>query len=289
MSFQSESGPGGPGGRQLFPGASRTSNKQSVWSGRGQEPCSNGRPSGVSAIPSVSWAASTQGLCAPSAFTGNEERTVSPGGAGDRRDPGQACGRGVHPPQSSHGREKCERRRSRTKSSVSLEKKIVPIFGEKKKIHFFFLSKNTFSFQHLFGAISFKRCIIFLLYSCQQKNNTWAKALLVLQGQDFRKLTFSEEKRASLASQTNPASGLIRSGPHLPRRQWPPLPGGEPRRRRLGAPAHQRASQGQTLGEGYPDVQLAVQERQLVVSLPKTLRKGQSKPQLCTRTCKYVS
>lgn len=108
VSCQSESGPRGPDGRQPFPGASRTSNKQSVWSGRGQEPCSNGRPSGVSAVPSVSWAASTQGLCAPSAFTGNEERTVSPAGAGDRRDPGRARGRGVHPPQSSHGREKCE-------------------------------------------------------------------------------------------------------------------------------------------------------------------------------------
>ena len=164
-----------------------------------------------------------------------------------------------------------------------------PYFWREKEIRFFFpLQKYLFLPASIWGHL-FQKMYYFLLYSCQQKNNTWAKALLVLQGQDFRKLTFSEEKRVSLASQTNPASGLIRSGPHLPRRQWPPLPGGEPRRRRLGAPAHQRAGQGRTLGEGYPDVQLAVQERQLVVSLPKTLRKGQSEPQLCTRTCKCVS
>lgn len=36
-SCQSESGPGGPGGRQPLPGASRTSNKQSAWSGRGDK------------------------------------------------------------------------------------------------------------------------------------------------------------------------------------------------------------------------------------------------------------
>lgn len=42
-SCQSELGPGRPGGRQPLPGSSRTSNKQSVWSGRGREPCSTGR------------------------------------------------------------------------------------------------------------------------------------------------------------------------------------------------------------------------------------------------------
>lgn len=115
-------------------------------------------------------------------------------------------------------------RRSRTKSSVSLEKKIVPIFGEKKK-SFFPLQKYLFLPASIWGHL-FQKMYYFLLYSCQQKNNTWAKALLVLQGQDFRKLTFSEEKRVSLASQTNPDSGLIRSGPRLPRMQWPLYPEG---------------------------------------------------------------
>lgn len=109
--------------------------------GGGQEPCSNGRPSDVSEVPSVSWAASTQGLCAPSAFTGNEERTVSPGGAGDPTRPeGAWAGRAGrrrrdtrHQPPgaalcSSRTRYRVRvsarrTREPRIKSSVGLEKK----------------------------------------------------------------------------------------------------------------------------------------------------------------------
>ena len=137
-------------------------------------------------VPSASWAASTQGLCAPSAFTGNEERTVSPGGAGGRTRPeGPRAARAgrrrrdtrPRPPGAAlcssrtHYRDRVSARRTReprVKSSAGLEKKW-SLFLEKKKKFPVFSSKNTFSFQRQFGATSLKRCIIFLLRSCQQQ------------------------------------------------------------------------------------------------------------------------
>lgn len=170
-------GLGGRGGRQPRPRSSRTSNKQSVWRGRGGgEPCSNGRSvrhaprylecpgqhphrDSLHGLPLLEMRRAQ--LVLAHWRTGRRQRGRKHGPTLRRRLWAQGP---PAAPASEHRQrgaaQKVSRRPGKENSALFLEKKKNPVFS----------SKNTFSFQsQSFGPCLFKDVLFFTIFMPRKK------------------------------------------------------------------------------------------------------------------------
>lgn len=169
----------------------------------------------MSAVPRVSRAASTQALAARSAFTGNEESTVSPRAGSWARQVSRGptttpSGAGVcvwlwaqGPPAaelvSEQGREGAAR-----KVFCRPGEENRPLFLEEKNSRFF-LQKYLFLPESELGGRVFEEMYYFLLFPCTQKNNTRTETLpkaVLSRWTGFRKARILGGTTCSLVSQT---------------------------------------------------------------------------------------
>lgn len=137
-------------------------------------------------------------------------------GAWGATPPGAALGAG---PQLQHSRLSQGSQEAAHSLLPAWKRKECPIFGEKRN-SLFFPPKIPFPFRVRVWGHVFLKMYYFLLYSCEQKNNTWTKTLqkAFSRWTGFQKAHILGRKTCILASQTN-RRGFAEPS-QLPNQNW---------------------------------------------------------------------